>query len=435
MNSARGLFVCMILLFLVAAESEGQTSETTHTDGIEMSTDTSIVRYLRVAIHFLLREETYTETLKDDCNAAIAPYNVHYSGPGNFTETDDGVGNTDYNGFMHAENVIWLANKMLANNQQQWRKTPGITYPETPPLLNLQYLLVGVYFHRDNDAFKPGAGHNIQRKYDIDSNRVIDVYCLHNPKFGRDGDAFQFGGFNKFVFLNDYRHYIKPFCREWSNVNTARSMNHEIGHTLGLAHTWEGADYCEDTPEGYTYDHIDGDNCYPRMANCWTYDPSKPGCPRKPCDDWSKISNNIMDYNHWDPAWTQCQVDRINLNLRGNGKAYLHACHGCAPPQAFFYIQSPQTICETGCHVWMNAQPSVHEDLSLIEICEVSADQPEVCLGGYFSSGWLSGFLAEINLSEWYTFLPDKVYRVRLTVENTECPGKDVFEQLVYTRK
>ena len=55
-------------------------------------------------------------------------------------------------------------------------------------------------------------------------------------------------------------------------------------------------------------------------------------------------------------------------------------------------------------------------------------------MGGYFSSGWLSGFLTEINLSDWYTFRPGKVYRVRLTVENTECPGVDVYEQLVYTR-
>ncbi|HAD11096.1 MAG TPA: hypothetical protein DCF33_01530 [Saprospirales bacterium] len=435
------LFYCTSGLMAQPAQRErfnlqqGTNSGSFKTDSIVIGTTPNEVRYLRVAIHFLLREERYTETIKDDCNAAIPPYDVHYSGPGNFTETDDGIGHSDYNGFMHAENVIWLANKMLANNQQQWRKTPGITYPETPPPLNLQYLLVGVYFHRDEAAFKPGAGQNIHRKYDIDSNLVIDVYCLHNPKFGRDGDAFQFGGFNKFVFLNDYRHYIKPFCREWSKVNTARSMNHEIGHTLGLAHTWEGFDYCDDTPEGFMYDHIDGNNCYPRRANCWTYDTAKPGCPKKPCDDWSKVSNNIMDYNHWEPAWTQCQVDRINQNLQGNGKAYIHASHGCAPPQAFFYIPSPQTICATGCKVWMNAQPSVHEDLSLIEICEVSADQPEVCRGGYFSSGWLSGFLAEINLSDWYTFLPDKVYRIRLTVENTACPGSDVYEQVVYTIK
>lgn len=85
--------------------------------------------------------------------------------------------------------------------------------------------------------------------------------------------------------------------------------------------------------------------------------------------------------------------------------------------------------------MWLNVQPSVHEDLYLIEICEVSADQPGGATSRYFSSGWLDGYLAEINLSDWYTFLPDKVYRVRLTVDNTACPGSDTYEQLVYTRK
>ncbi|MBN8680856.1 MAG: zinc-dependent metalloprotease [Chitinophagales bacterium] len=399
-------------------------------------TDPASVRYVRIAVHYLLREDTYVETITDNCNSAIPPYSFTYVGPGNFTETNDGVGNPGYNGFQHAENFVGIANEMLADNQDHWRKTPGVNYPATPPDINIQYLLVGVYFHRDDEAFQPTAGLNIHTKYDVGSNTVIDVYCLHYPGFGRDGEAFEFGGFNKFVFLNDYKHYLKPYCREWSKINTARSMNHEIGHTLNLIHTWSGLDNCNDTPEGFLYDHIDGVNCFPRRANCWTYDSSEPGCPKKPCDEWFKISNNIMDYNHWDPAWTECQIGRMNQNLLGNGNPYIHSCNGCAPSQAFFYVRSPQAVCppqQGGSNVILNGQPSINENRYLIEICEVLANQPNNCIAGYFNSGWQIGALGNISLSTLYTFQANKVYRIKLTVDNTECPGSDVHEQLLYT--
>lgn len=60
-------------------------------------TDPNAVRYIRVAIHFLLREDTWVETITDNCNSTIPPYSFNYVGPGNFTETNDGVGNSAYN--------------------------------------------------------------------------------------------------------------------------------------------------------------------------------------------------------------------------------------------------------------------------------------------------------------------------------------------------
>ena len=400
-------------------------------------TDPNSIRYVRVAIHFLLREDTWMETITDNCNSTIPPYSFTYVGPGNFTETNDGVGNPAYNGFKHTENVIGLANEMLATNETHWRQTPGINYPANPPV-NIQYLLVGVYFHRDADAFNPAIQpQTIHAKYDIEANQVLDIYCIHRSNIGFDGNAFAFGGSNKFVYLNDYKHYLKPYCREWSKTNTAHSLNHEIGHTLNLYHTWHGGDLCVDTPDGYVYDKIlPGGGCVNDYANCWTYDPNKPGCPDKPCDDWSKISNNVMDYNHWDPAWTVCQIGRMNQNLLGNGNSYIHSCNGCAPSQAFFYVRSPQAICPPqngGSNVILNGQPSVNENRYLIEICEVLASLPTNCIAGYFNSGWQIGQLGNVSLSTLYTFQPNKVYKIKLTVDNTECPGSDVHEQLLYT--
>ncbi len=399
--------------------------------------DPSAVRYIRVAVHFLLREDTWAETITDNCSSAIPPYSLPYVGPGNFTETNDGVGNPAYTGFQHAENFIGLANEMLATNETQWRKASGIAYPENPAI-NIQYLLVGVYFHRDNEAFdgsKPEQ--QIHAKYDVQTNQVLDIYCIHRPNLGYDGNGFQFGGSNKFVYLNDYYLYLKPNCRDWSKINTAHSLNHEIGHTLNLYHTWSGPDLCNDTPEGYIYDNLKMGICTTNVkANCWDYRPSIAGCPRKPCDDWSKISNNVMDYNSYDPAWTECQIARINQNLEGNGNAYIHSCNGCAPSQAFFYVPSPQAICPPllgGSNVILNGQPSVNENRYLIEICEVLQSLPSNCNAGYFTSGWQVGGLDKVHLSLLYTFQPNKIYKIKLTVDNTECPGSDVHEQLVYT--
>jgi len=398
-------------------------------------TDPSSVRYVRVAVHFLLREDTWVETITDNCNIGIPPYSFTYIGPGNFTETNDGVGSSAYNGFHHAEHIIGLANQMLATNPTQWRKTAGINYPDSPDI-NIQYLLVGVYFHRDDDAFNTAIlPTSIHAKYDVETNHVIDVYCIHRTDFNFDGNAFEFGGFNKFIYLNDYKHYLKPNCRVWSKTNTAHSMNHEIGHTLDLYHTWSGSDFCDDTPEGYVYDNISMGICTLDVkANCWEYNPNKPGCPRKPCDEWSKISNNVMDYNSHDPAWTVCQIGRMNQNLLNNGNSYIHSCNGCAPSQAFFYVRSPQAICpqQAGSTVFLNGQPSVNENRYLIEICEV-ASQLSNCTGVYYNSGWQTGQLGNLNLSALYTFQANKIYKIKLTVDNTECPGSDVYEQLLYT--
>jgi len=154
----------------VCGSSDSSASQSGGGPESPICTDPDNVRYIRVAIHFLLREDTWVETITDNCNAGIPPYSFTYVGPGNFTETNDGVGNPSYNGFQHAENVIGLANEMMATNETHWRKTPGINYPDHPDI-NIQYLLVGVYFHRDDDAFntniQPSA---IHAKYDVGTN-------------------------------------------------------------------------------------------------------------------------------------------------------------------------------------------------------------------------------------------------------------------------
>ncbi|MBX2815747.1 MAG: hypothetical protein KTR24_07110, partial [Saprospiraceae bacterium] len=73
-------------------------------------------------------------------------------------------------------------------------------------------------------------------------------------------------------------------------------INHEIGHVLGLRHTWSGNDGCEDTPN---------------HRNCWNRTKSAP------CD--TQASNNLMDYNAKQHAWTPCQIGTIHLGFAREG--------------------------------------------------------------------------------------------------------------------
>ncbi|MBK7869668.1 MAG: hypothetical protein IPJ74_02790 [Saprospiraceae bacterium] len=70
-------------------------------------------------------------------------------------------------------------------------------------------------------------------------------------------------------------------------------FNHEIGHIFGLAHTWAYNDGCDDTPQ--------------HPQNCWVQT-SEP-----PCD--TAASNNLMDYNAYQNAWTPCQIGKIQYRM------------------------------------------------------------------------------------------------------------------------
>lgn len=83
-----------------------------------------------------------------------------------------------------------------------------------------------------------------------------------------------------------------PEAKYW---DYATLINHEIGHVLSLVHTWRGNDGCDDTP---------------KHPNCWNT-----GAP--PCD--SMVSNNVMDYNSRQNAYTPCQIAKAYSTLQAGG--------------------------------------------------------------------------------------------------------------------
>lgn len=291
--------------FLMTCGSEGDTVIYIQTPEsfVPICDDPEEIRYLPIALHFILLESPIIDTIQD-CISEGAPdqYIITY---GNFTATSDGLGNTNYNGFQRAEDIVQKANNELENNSVQWRKNqslPGSHYSPAPSN-NIRYLLAGVYFHHNSDFYyhprnKMFVYHPV---YNIDGTSVIDVYLAPNDPSGVAGNI---GGTNKFVHIQNWNTYAQPGCQNWSLEYAAELLNHEIGHTLSLIHTWDDNDNCNDTPMGYEYESG-------KFANCWSLSTNPPYC-----NYWPNISNNIMDYNQYYPhAYTLCQIGRINDNL------------------------------------------------------------------------------------------------------------------------
>lgn len=172
----------------------------------------------------------------------------------------------------------------------------------------------GIYYHFDDELYAyvhKGRNRNnsdtrVIRKYAIQPDSVLNIFIMPHhpdsvasPTYGAGGGGITLG---KAIKLSGIIATGLP-PSEFSGMTV-----HEIGHVLGLSHTWQYSDGCDDTPH---------------HPNCFY-----PGEP--PCD--SLISNNVMDYNHWQQAWTPCQLGQAHRNLSratGNARSLLRRdwCH------------------------------------------------------------------------------------------------------------
>ena len=170
----------------------------------------------------------------------------------------------------------------------------------------------GIYFHDDDDLFymtNYGKKMNIYTKdvykeYGIQKDTVMNIFMMgfHQDSVKSKTYRLVSNGiaFGKWAKLASWYYFMKdtnwktaeeiPFQDHW---NSQRLFNHEVGHCLGLRHSWSGNDGCDDTP---------------KHPNCWNY--TKNGSK---CD--SIISNNIMDYNAHAGAWSPCQIGTVHYNL------------------------------------------------------------------------------------------------------------------------
>ena len=217
--------------------------------------DSNDIKYVRLAFHYLLPEGTVTEKFVNDCDPARPT--INYFGAGNFTEYGDGWNDHDYTGYDFAEDLVANANFELAYPNVQWRQDSNSVYPDPANPVKMQYLIAGVYFHRDSEAYY-NAGSYIAReithtKYQVEEERIINIYLT--PNLPHSGVANGVGSAIKYVFLNMYQVYKKNGCQNWVITSYGPGViNHEIGHCFNLKHSWTGNDGCDDTPDGFLYD-------------------------------------------------------------------------------------------------------------------------------------------------------------------------------------
>lgn len=229
---------------------------------------------------------------------------------------EDGSGNIpQYLTRNYVENLIANMNLRIMENAKMNLPKDNST-PVLPGFFRaeLQVLQNGepaIYHHNDKEHYwglNFGKSRNnfsgkTFEKYKTHEDSVYNVFIQSYPK-----DSIVFGQkelkYNGISFNNHSKliGVYRPEYDEAGNLvseniikywEAARLLQHELGHTFGLRHSWTTVDGCADTPPN---------------PNCWkkTNDGSA-------CD--SLWSNNLMDYNTHQIAMTPCQISIIQYNV------------------------------------------------------------------------------------------------------------------------
>lgn len=216
--------------------------------------------------------------------------------------------------YAYAVKLLEMCNARLSENVKM-ALPPGNDTPVLP--FRYRYVLTtdpndpndsGVHVHYDSEVAyfnykKASQAHydsRVYNRYGDMKGDVLNIIMLEHdpdsvasPTYKTKSEGV---GFTTWLKLVGCKHFLDTVYNADGSFYTAgyldRLLNHEVGHTLGLAHTWAGNDGCDDTPN---------------HPNCWDQNSSK-------CPD-GHYSNNMMDYNNISRALSPCQLARIHYNF------------------------------------------------------------------------------------------------------------------------
>lgn len=208
--------------------------------------------------------------------------------------------------------LLKAANYDLRKNNKMW-----LPHNNDTPKLPSQYRYVltprpddpkddGIYFHFDDSlCYYVHKGRNrnlfdreVYTKYGVQLDTVLNIFVMPHHPDSVASPTYLAAGVG--VALGPVVKVAGFYENKGSFWNYRGVFNHEVGHIYGLSHTWRYNDGCDDTPK--------------HAQNCWNRS------ARPECD--SMTSNNVMDYNAMQHAWTPCQIGKVQLRMaQENNKA------------------------------------------------------------------------------------------------------------------
>lgn len=217
----------------------------------------------------------------------------------------------------HSANILHAMNYALKNNKKSWLPF-GSDIPIHP--INFQYVLTGrpdapeddgIYYHYDDSLYyyvhfrKKHSNlysRDVFNKYGIQMDTVLNIFFMPHQPDSVASPTYAAGDVG--VALRNAvkvaSNWVTDYEKDPDNYWRYRGfINHEVGHILGLSHAWIPNDGCDDTPKHKN-------KCYSRSQG-------------NGCD--TLCSNNVMDYNSLQLAWTPDQIARVHRRL--NDTRYL----------------------------------------------------------------------------------------------------------------